>query len=191
MDRTPMQTDLGHGAESETTKGTLFIYDSFELTEEGEASADGGLDVAALQMLTKWAEQRWMTRAVLYVPHEETLKRMGVHYPSPLYKREKHLKETVERLDAAVPFSIDGWEHKRKKYTPIDVALRYMHERYASPYFIGMSAAYANRFASYQGFEDWIRRLRLVVVEEARPFDAHPLLRKHENRWHLLRRSER
>lgn len=188
MERTKMQVPYGFEPPEETSKGTLFIYDSFDMDEGGEAAPDGGLGLRGLELLCEWAERRFISRVALYVPHEETLKRMGVRYPVPMYKREAALREAAEGLERSIALDIDVWERKRKKYTPMDTALRYMNERYAAPDFVGLSGAYANRFASYHGFEDWIRRLRLVVARrpDEAPFEPHPLLRKHESRWTLV-----
>ncbi|PYI57139.1 hypothetical protein [Paenibacillus flagellatus] len=186
MDRNPQQVPYGYEPPGETTKGTLFVYDSFDLGDEADGPAtDGSLGEIGLRLLADWAERRSLSRIALYVPHEETLKRMGVKFPPPMYKREDALQEAVGRLPCAVRLDIDTYERKRKKYTPMDVALRYMAERYESPYFLGLSGAYANRFASYQGFEQWIRQIRLVVAQEGR-FEPHPLLVKHESRWNRL-----
>ncbi|MDF2724938.1 MAG: hypothetical protein K0Q59_4613 [Paenibacillus sp.] len=201
----PTQVAYGYEPQEETSKGTLFVYDSFECVAEDEAdedeetaakantsaghsgvSIDGGLSFAHIQRMADWAERRMFARIVLYVPHEETLKRMGVKFPTPMYKREEALREAVdERLTCSIRLDIEGWERKRKKYTPIDMALRYMGEHYRAPYFIGMSGAYANRFASYQPFEEWIRKVRLIVAEPDR-FEPHPLLVKHQTRWSPL-----
>ncbi|RKN85575.1 hypothetical protein [Paenibacillus ginsengarvi] len=188
MNRNHTHVPYGYEPPEETAKGTLFVYDSFAISEEEGHPADDGLGLSGLEQLASWAERRFISRIALYVPHEETLKRMGVRYPEPLYKRESSLRETLEGLNVSVPASVDVWEQKRKKYTPMDTALRYMGERYAAPYFVGLSGEYANRFASYHGFEEWIRKLRLVIVhsEAAGAFHPHPLLAKHENRWNLL-----
>ncbi|MEF3304129.1 hypothetical protein [Paenibacillus sp. GYB003] len=195
MDRIATQVPYGYEPPGETTKGTLFVYDSFNIPEDEEdaaMAADGGLGARGLGLLADWAERRFVARIALYVPHEETLKRMGVRYPAPMYKREEALREAVRRLNVSVPLDVDVWERKRKKYTPMDTALRYMGERYAAPYFVGLSGAYANRFASYHGFEDWIRKVRLVVVQpDDSRFAPHPLLRKHESRWSLVTAQER
>lgn len=191
MDRSSTQVPYGYEPPEETSKGTLIIYDSFDIAEEEEeaaASPDGGLGMDGIRLMTEWAERRFISRIVLYVPHEETLKRMGVRFPIPLYKREDALRDRVERLNGSVPLHIDVWERKRKKYTPMDTALRYMGEHYKAPYFLGLSGSYANRFASYQGFEEWIRKIRLVIAEPA-PFHPHPLLLKHENRWNRVGES--
>lgn len=186
-----IQVRYGYEQPEETAKGTLFVYDSFECcVEEGEeereqAALDGGLRLRHIQQLTDYAERRMFSRIVLYVPHEETLKRMGIRFPTPQYKREDALRDALERLSVSVRLDIDVWERKRKKYTPMDTALRYMGDHYKAPYFLGMSGAYANRFASYQPFEEWIRKIRLVVAETG-PFEPHPLLHKHHNRWNLL-----
>lgn len=186
MDRSSTQVPYGYEPQEETSKGTLFVYDSFDIdTDEPDAAPDGSLGIGGIRLLAEWAERRFFSRIVLYVPHEETLKRMGVRFPAPLYKREDAMREAVDSLDASVRLDIDVWERKRKKYTPMDTALRYMGEHYRAPYFLGLSGAYANLFASYHGFEEWVRKIRLVIAEPA-PFHPHPLLLKHENRWNRI-----
>ena len=190
MDRNGIKVPFGYEPAEETSKGTLFIYDSFDFgdDENRPATADW-LDTQGLIQLSGWAERRFISRIVLYVPHEETLKRMGVRFPVPLYKREEALREAAVSLHSGVRTEIDTWERKRKKYTPMDTALRYMEERYKGPYFLGLSEGTANRFASYQGFEDWIRKIRLVVA--AGPdFQPHPLLSKHATRWNAAGERE-
>lgn len=191
-DNTPIKVPYGYEPPEETAKGTLLIYDSFDFPEEEEtfkeaaAVRGGALDIQGLQLLTDWAERRSIARIVLYVPHEETLKRMGIPHPAPMHKREKSLEEIVAGLPVAVPLEIDTWERRRKKYTPMDLTLRTMTEKYRSPYFVGLSGAFANRFASYQHFEEWIRKLRLVVAERSPSFVPHPLLQNAANRWSRL-----
>lgn len=187
MDRFPEKVPFGYEPPAETAKGTLFIYDSFA-TDGGEnEEPDGPLGPNGLRRLLEWAEKRFLSHVVLYVPHEETLKRMGVRDPQPLHEREDALRETSRTLDAAVRLDIDVWERKRKKYTPMDTALRHMTERYAAPYFIGLSGGFANRFASYPKFATWIRRVRLVAaVSKPEAFRPHPLLIKYRHRCTLL-----
>lgn len=193
MDRTSTHVPFGYTPLEQTTKGTLFLYDSFELHQQDDGSLlenqrSGTFDAlseADLVRFISWAERRMINRVVLYVPHEETLKRAGIPNPSPMHKREAGLREITDRLDASVSITIDTWERKRKKYTPMDTALRYMTESFPAPYFIGLSDAYANRFASYRGFEDWIRRIRLLVAASS-AFQPHPLLQARSNRWDLL-----
>lgn len=215
MHRTSTQVPYGYEPQEETSKGTLFVYDSFHLEAEAsfaagdnedvqnvgniegvgersgkrlaspDAPPDGGLGVDGVRLLAEWAERRMLSRIVLYVPHEETLKRMGVRFPAPLYRREDALRDIAGRLNVSVRLDIDVWERKRKKYTPMDTALRYMGEHYGAPHFLGLSGAYANRFASYHGFADWIRKIRLVIAESA-AFRPHPLLLRHEKRWNRI-----
>lgn len=58
---------------------------------------------------------------------------------------------------------VDVWG-KRKKYTPIFAALRFLTEKYPAPIFSICPERFANLFASYAVFEDWIRKILLFVV---------------------------
>jgi nicotinic acid mononucleotide adenylyltransferase len=192
MDRTGIQVPFGYEPPEETSKGTLLIYDSFDLGDEEDSPppvAGDWLDRQGLAELAGWAERRFISRVVWYVPHEETLKRMGVRFPAPMYKREEALREAADSIRSGVRTEIDIWERKRKKYTPMDTALRYMEERYNGPYFLGLSEGTANRFASYQGFEEWVRKIRLVVAAGPE-FQPHPLLGKHASRWNAATKRE-
>lgn len=150
-------------------KGTLVYYDSFEDASDDEIAAAAA-----------FANERKFARLVLYPLHEETWRRMSKQPISPYYRREKRLREWL--LDYGRDnVSVDGWEGKRKKYTPIDAALRHLTETLPGPHFLYVTADMANAFASFSSFEEWIVRIRLVLSDE--PCAVHPRLEKHRNRW--------
>ena len=118
----------GYEPPVEQRKGTLIYYDSFEQT------MDEQLDLAA-----KIAEDRAFAKLVLYPLHEETVRRMTKELVSPFYKRDDRLHEW-KRERGHQKVAIDSLEGKRKKYTPIDSALRHLTEAYASPPFFVRNA---------------------------------------------------
>jgi hypothetical protein len=162
----------GYEAPDEGEKGTLIYYDSFE------HSTDGELDLAV-----KIATTRSFAKLVLYPIHEETVKRMSKEPVSPYYKREKRLYEW-KRERGLETVAIDGWEGKRKKYTPIDSALRHLTETLAAPHFIYVTPETANLFASFSSFEDWVVKIRLLLSSE--PKTLHPRLEQYHYRWNSL-----
>ncbi len=150
-------------------KGTLVYYDTFEDASDDEIAAAAA-----------FARDRSFARLVLYPLHEETWRRMSKRPIAPYYRREERLREWM--LEYGRDFAtIDGWEGKRKKYTPIDAALRHLTETLPAPHFVYMNADMANAFASFSSFEEWIVRVRLVLSEA--PRSLHPRLDKHRNRW--------
>lgn len=76
---------------------------------------------------------------------------------------------------------VESWEGKRKKYTPIDAALRHLTDKYQAPHFIYMSPEMANVFASFSSFEEWIVKLRLIL--SSKPEQVHSRLEKFSHRW--------
>ncbi|QYR19168.1 hypothetical protein KZ483_14480 [Paenibacillus sp. sptzw28] len=160
---------FGYEPPAEQRKGTLIYYDSFEHTTDEE------LDAAAWQI-----EILSFAKLVLYPLHEETVRRMTKEPVTANYKREDRLhKWKRERVRSDIV--IEGFEGKRKRYTPIDSALRYLTEKYKSPYFLYMTPQTANMFASYSSFEEWIVKLRLLLFAE--PREVHPRLEKYRHRW--------
>ena len=83
----------------------------------------------------------------------------------------------------AAAVTIEGWEGKRKKYTPIEAALRHMTEKYPAPHFVYLSPEMANQFASFSSFEEWIVKVRLLL--SASPGQLHPRLEKYRHRWNV------
>ncbi|RKP57298.1 hypothetical protein D7Z26_04780 [Cohnella endophytica] len=167
-----MQTQnvpYGYEPRPERNTGTLIYYDIFEDTSNEELDA-----------VADTADGRTFAKLVLYPIHEETAKRMFKFPVSPYYKREKHLREWM--LDrASDKTTIDGWEGKRKKYTPIDAALRHLTETLPSPHFLYLTPEMANTFASFSSFEEWIVRIRMLLTAE--PVALHPRLERFRNRW--------
>ncbi|GAB6988308.1 hypothetical protein [Paenibacillus pini] len=161
---------------AEKNRGTLIFYDTFEHTSDAE------LDAAML-----CAEKLTFTKMVLYPLHEETVRRMMKEPVSALYKREKRLLEWMEEHEGTgrVPVVMEGWESKRKKYTPIDTTLRFVTEKYASPYFLYVTPDMANLFASFASFEEWIVKIRLVLSEEPAASRLHPKLQQYSHRWQV------
>ncbi|OMF83494.1 hypothetical protein [Paenibacillus glucanolyticus] len=170
MPRNLVHVPYGYEPPKPATKGTLIFYDSFEQVQEDLEQA-----VAIL-------EERAFSKLVLYPLHEETVRRMFKEPVSPYYKREKRLQEWVgEREDSSVV--IEAFESKRKKYTPIDTALRHLVEKYGSPHFLILTPEVANVFASFSSFEEWIVKLRLILLSE--PPYLHPRLEKFRHRWDI------
>ncbi|REE86490.1 hypothetical protein A8990_11099 [Paenibacillus taihuensis] len=100
------------------------------------------------------------------------------------YKRLDQLNEWKQDYEGrGTSIVIEGFEGKRKKYTPIDTALRHLTEAYPSPYFIYMSPETANQFASFDSFEEWIVKLRLLLPME--PSTMHKRLAQYRNRWEV------
>lgn len=169
MPNQTMKVPFGYEPSPERESGTLIYYDIFEET------ADEELDAFA-----ETADSRAFAKLVLYPIHEETAKRMFKFPVSPYHKREKRLREWALGNENEKA-EIDGWEGKRKKYTPIDAALRHLTETLPSPYFLYLAPEMANTFASFASFEEWIVRIRLLLASE--PEAIHPRLERYRNRW--------
>jgi hypothetical protein len=149
-------------------KGTLIYYDDFEETTEEELSQ-------ALRI----AQERAFEKLVLYPLHDETVRRFSKKAVSAYYKREDRLHEW-KREQGRSNVAVEGWEGKRKKYTPIEAALRHVADTYPGPYFLYVTPETANLFASFASFEEWIGKLRLVLTET--PEAPHPRLEKFRHR---------
>ncbi|WP_139998970.1 hypothetical protein [Paenibacillus paridis] len=160
---------FGYEPPKDENKGTLVYYDSFQHITDRE------LDVAAYV-----AKDRSFSKLVLYPLHEQSVKRMSKDEVSPFHKREDRLHEwRHDRGETNV--IVERLEIKRKKYTPIDTALRHLSETYPKPLFLLLSGDMANLFASYSSFEEWIVKIRLVLTEE--PTKLHPRLLQYKHRW--------
>lgn len=170
--RNNIQVPYGYEPPADREKGTLVFYDSFEEIMEEE------LDQAVILL-----EQRSFAQLVLYPLHEETVRRMTRKPVSPFYKREDALHDWRRRR-ADRRITVEGWDGKRKKYTPMDSALRFMTEKYPGPYFLYLTPETANAFASYSSFEEWITRIRLILAGE--PAQVHPRLAKFSHRWEAV-----
>jgi len=177
MDRGNRAVPFGYEPPVSETKGTLVYYDSFQHITDAE------LDIAYGTAVT-----RSFSKLVLYPLHEQTVKRLSKEPVSPLYKREDMLYEWKRSRNAELA-AIERLEGKRKKYTPIDSALRHVMETYPSPIFLLITPETANAFASFTSFEPWISRIRLLLTEEPAPGSIHPNLHKHSNRWGAIERT--
>ncbi|WP_178025495.1 hypothetical protein [uncultured Paenibacillus sp.] len=171
--RQNIQVPFGYEPPAPSRKGTLIFYDPFD------SISDEGLLRAAEE-----AETRKFAKLVLYPLHEETMRRMSKDPVSPFYRREDRLHEWKrERKGAAPAIVVESWEGKRKKYTPIDTALRHLTEAYPAPHFLYLTPELANQFASFSSFEEWIVKIRLLLAAE--PNHPHPRLVKYAHRWDL------
>ncbi|WP_068783294.1 hypothetical protein [Paenibacillus phocaensis] len=171
--RQNIQVPFGYEPPAPSRKGSLIYYDAFEKTSDDE-----------LLRAAEEAENRKFTKLVLYPLHEETVRRMSKDPVSPLYRREDRLHAWKrEQEGTRLAISVEGWEGKRKKYTPIDTALRHLTEVYPAPHFLYVTPELANQFASFSSFEEWIVKIRLVLAAE--PADPHPRLVKFSHRWDL------
>ncbi|CAM3923713.1 hypothetical protein COLU111180_14785 [Cohnella lubricantis] len=169
MSHAAERVPYGYEPPIERNRGTLIYYDSFERVSDEE------LDAAV-----ETAEARSFARIVLYLIHEETVRRMSKLPAVAYHKREKRLLEW-KRERGMEQAEIDGWEGKRKKYTPIDAALRHLTETLPAPHFLYLSPEMANTFASFASFEDWIVKIRLILATE--PEEVHPRLERYRDRW--------
>lgn len=155
-------------------KGTVIYYDDFQDVSDEQLRA--ALD---------YVRERKFKKLIFYPLNEETVSRMDANKQvDPLYKREQRLQDWMSQLPDTYDLGIELWEAKRKKYTPIEAALRHITTKYAAPHFIYMSPRYSHLFASYSSFEEWISKLRLIVSE---PMPSiHPKLQKYESRWDII-----
>lgn len=164
-------TNVPYGYEpaAPSRKGTLIFYDSFEhVTDEQLERAAAIMDARAFAQL------------VLFPLHESTVRRMSRDAVQPYYKREDRLHEW-RRDQSSSMIRVEGLEGKRKKYTPMDTALRHIQAEYPAPLFLYMTAAMANQWASFDSFTDWIKELRLII--DGQPGEMHPRLEQYRHRW--------
>jgi len=169
--RSAQKVPFGYEPPVLTRKGTLIYYDAFE------HATDLDLELAAA-----YASTHDFKELVLYPLHEETVRRMTKEPVSAFYKRLDRLVDWQQH-HSGIPAKIEQFEGKRKKYTPIDSALRHVSDQYAAPYFLYLTPEVANQFASYDSFESWIVKLRLVLTEE--PQRMHPRLAQYQHRWSI------
>lgn len=163
---------FGYEPPKDELKGTVVYYDSFEHTTERE------LDLAA-----NWMKARSFRMLILYPLHEQSMKRITKEDISPFYKREEKLHEW-KRERGEMNIAVERFDIKRKKYTPIDFALRHLAETYPKPLFLLMNGEMANSFASFSSFEEWIVKIRLVLTEQ--PSKLHPRLVQYQHRWETI-----
>ncbi|WP_308637485.1 hypothetical protein [Paenibacillus silvisoli] len=178
----PTSVPFGYEPPKEQLKGTMILYDSFQ-----------HLSNEALGLAVETAGKMRFAKLVLYPLHEETIRRMTKEAVLPYYKRLDRLhdwKRAVEServLNVGLTITVEGLEGKRKKYTPIDAALRHLADSYPSPYFLYLAPDMANLFASYSSFEEWIVKLRLVLSSP--PAALHPKLERYRHRWDVAQNS--
>ncbi|CAM3394444.1 hypothetical protein PALU110988_20210 [Paenibacillus lupini] len=172
MDRGVRKVPFGYVEEkdSHSGKGTLVYYDTFQDVTEQQLT-----HAAAL------AKARSFAKLVLYPLHEETARRMWKRPIEPYYMREDRLFDWRRESGEDGTITVENWEGKRKKYTPIEAAIRHLMDVYPQPLFLYVSPETANAFASFNSFEEWIGRLRLIITVP--PPDAHPNLTKYRHRW--------
>jgi len=152
-------------------KGTLLVLDSFEEFSQAD-----------LAKVLAVAEAKKFTKVVLFPHNEKTLRTMGATDVPPFHKRVKHLESLIDDISTPIAIQIDPWEEKRKKYTPIELLLRYFEESYQAPFFLYVTDGYANVFATFASFGECIKKVRLLI-DPVHGIKAHPQLEKHSNRW--------
>ncbi|WP_282938317.1 hypothetical protein [Paenibacillus sp. RC67] len=156
-------------------RGSVWVYDSFERFDEQQLAA-----------LVHMAEDKTIAKLVFYPLHEETLRRMGEREAAPYYRRTDELEAKLEQIETRVDVTVDRFEGKRKKYTPMDTAFRYLAEKYAAPHFVWVTLETANKLAAFDSFEAWIKKVRLWIdmpsggVSSA---ELHPRLQAADTRW--------
>lgn len=168
--RNHIQVPFGYEPPEKKRKGTIIFYDSFEhITDED------------LNRAASVAKERDFEKFVLYPLHEETVRRMSKNeVVASYYIREDRLHDW-KREQGNKAVSVEGFDGKRKKYTPFDSALRQLTEKYPAPYFVYVTPAMANVLASFSSFEEWMTKVRLLLTEQ--PDEIHPRLLKLQHRW--------
>ncbi len=176
MPRSVSYVPFGYEPPKEEEKGTILMFGEFDPPDEDE-----------LLELIRWADKHSFKGFVFYPQHEQTLRRMGLSCEQPYHSRLKELQRFVEEQPSrGLKIQVDAWEGKRKKYTPLETSLDFFDgKKYEAPFFVCMSGEYANRFASYPSFQEWIRKVRLLV-DSRDPFVPHPQLERYSSRWGLL-----
>ncbi|PZE20138.1 hypothetical protein [Paenibacillus xerothermodurans] len=161
-------------SEQEEHRGSLWVYDSFQ-----------AYDLQQLRTALELSERKKMAKTVFYPLHEETLRRMGVPMVAPYYHRVDTLQELLAQSEPDVDAVIERWEGRRKKYTPMDTAFRFLADKYPGPHFVYVSGEMANIMASFESFEHWIKQLRLFIRlgDTLGMSNMHPRLQKYAHRW--------
>lgn len=175
MKRNLQYVPYGYEPPPETHKGTLVYYDSFEQISDEQ-----------LLQFVRAGENLSFQRLVLYPLHEDTVKRMGTAPVSAFHKRVQRLQEWQDEHESGM-IAIEAWEGKRKKYTPIEAAIRFVTEKYKKPLFFYMSPETANVCATFSSFDEWIKNIRLLLIEE--PQTLHPKLAQYSHRWSTIQRT--
>lgn len=114
---------------------------------------------------------------------------MNIPVSRPYFKRLDLLLELLEESTHVMPASIDQWEGKRKKYTPIESSLSFLTKKYPSPHFVLMNAIYADKISTYKGFEEQIRKIRLIIRADDH-FRPNGILQKYMHRWEEWKSTE-
>jgi hypothetical protein len=171
----PSKVPFGYEPDKENQgpRGTMWVYDSFQ-------------DYSSQQLLKVLhvAERKELKKLVFYPLHEETLKRMGIKEAEPFYHRAERLEELLEKSESEVNAVIDHWEGRRKKYTPMDTAFSFLEEKDTGPFFVYVTLDMANTIAAFEGFDSWIRKLRLCIDMGSHSSPVlHPKLQASAHRW--------
>jgi hypothetical protein len=179
MAKDNIQVPFGYEPPAESRKGTLIVYDDFSEVPEPEVLE-----------IYRFAEERGFVQVVFYPIHEETGRRMGMEGLDAYHRRVDRLQEVLEDTAPMAPpevrITLDRWEGKRKKYTPVETALDFLTEKNKGPYFVWMTERIAGKWGSYASFPEWIRKVRLVVA----PPYGNPLpeaMKEYESRWEYVR----
>lgn len=168
--RQNIQVPFGYEPPQKKRKGTIIFYDSFEHISDED-----------LKHAASVAVDRDFEKLILYPLHEETVRRMFRNeMVTSYYRREDRLHEWKREYGNKSVF-VEGFDGKRKKYTPFDSALRHLTEKYPAPYFVYVTPDMANVLASFSSFEEWIVKIRLLLTEQ--PDEVHPRLIKFQHRW--------
>ncbi|HEU4964549.1 MAG TPA: hypothetical protein VFV52_11955 [Bacilli bacterium] len=172
--RDPQMVPFGYEPEKAEVKGTVIWMDAFAETTEEE-----------LREMLELADTRDFAQAVLFPHHEKTLRAIKVTDIPAFHKRVKNLQALLDAIDPLLPVEVDRWEEKRNKYTPMEASLRFLLDKYPAPHFLYLTDRFANAFASFASFDEWIRRVRLIIRITG-PSEPHPKLLNYPNRWEAL-----
>ncbi|UKS29108.1 hypothetical protein LOZ80_09325 [Paenibacillus sp. HWE-109] len=174
MAREQIKVPFGYEPPAQTRKGTVFVFETFEDWTESDMNA-----------FIKWAEERKFVRAIFYPQHEETLRRMEIPSKEPYYARVKHLEALLRQTSTTLQLDLDTWEGKRKKYTPIDTSLNFLTDKTPGPHFLCISDRYANQFITYPSFKEWIKKVRLFIINQFH-VPLHGKLNDYAERWETV-----
>ncbi|WP_438449269.1 hypothetical protein [Gorillibacterium sp. sgz5001074] len=178
MAKDNIQVPFGYEPPVEVKKGTLIVYDDF--SEAG---------VPQLLEIFRFAEDRGFDHVIFYPIHEETGRRMGLEL-TPYHRRAHQLEELLEEISPQTPrrirVTLDQWEGKRKKYTPVETALDFLTEKNKGPFFVWMTERLASKWGTYASFPEWIRKVRLALSP---PYGnpLPPAMKEYESRWEYVR----
>jgi hypothetical protein len=165
---------FGTEVSEQTVKGTLFVLGAFD-----------AFTAPDLEKVIEFAKKKNFKSIVIYPHNEKTLRTMGIETGLPFSKRLDLIGEVIDSVDSHVHIQIEPFEGKRQKYTPIDFALRFLEEKYEAPFFLYVDDKYANQFASFPVFEEWIRKIRLAI-HTIYNLSLHPKLVEFQNRWEYV-----